>query len=138
MVAGSGGHAYTVTVTNAGPSDADAVAPWRLSRPPSAGLLTADLGGDCSARAATLHQLHVAGQPARRGTWTVTIPYMCRPRPRRPAWIVNVAIPPGATSSAGVDAADSTDIVGQADLRLTKGDGVASWRPATGSPTRTS
>ena len=124
VFAGSGGHAYTITVHGDGPSDADAVT---LSDTVPAGFIagvpTADLGGDCTASSGNVIACSLPASLPPGATWTVTVPYgvaaLATPGP-----VTNTATVASAEQPLGIDADDTTEIVGQADLALTKTDGL--------------
>ena len=76
VVAGTGGHAYTITVTNSGPSDADSVVvDDAVPAAFTAGSPSADLGGDCTRLGRQRDPLQPAGQPRPGATWTISVPY---------------------------------------------------------------
>ena len=126
VVAGTAGHAYTITVTNGGPSDADGVvvddgvpAAFTVG-PPSA-----DLGGDCSASVGnTIHCTLPASLPV-GATWTIAVPYDVAPTVI-PQTITNTATATSDENPAGVSASDVTDVTAAADLGVTVSDGLAS------------
>ena len=126
VLAGTTGHAYTITVTNSGPSDADSVrlddvVPAALS----AGSPSADTGGDCTASLGNTIACSLPASLAPGATWTITVPYAVGAAV--PAQTVsNTATATSAENPAGVSASDATDITTSADLGVTIDDGLAS------------
>ncbi len=123
VVAGTTGYAYTITVTNDGPSDADGVSmtdvvPSRMS----AGVPIADLGGDCSGSSGNTIECTLPGSLASGLTWTITIPYdVAASAP--PGTAFNTATVVSDENQAGVTGSDATGVVGESDLAVTKDDG---------------
>ena len=124
VAAGSTGHAYTITVTNSGPSDADGVVvddsvPGAFS----VGLPNADLGGDCSTSVGnTIHCTLPASLPV-GATWTITVPYDVAPDVS-PQTVTNTVSALSDENLAAVSATDLTDVTAAADLGLTVSDGL--------------
>ncbi len=76
VTAGGPGAIYTITITNAGPSDADSVAVAdSVPAPFIAAAPSADLGGDCSASVGNVISCSLPASLAVGGTMTVGIPY---------------------------------------------------------------
>ena len=76
VVAGTTGHAYTITVTNSGPSDADTVVlDDSVPSAFSAGSPGADLGGDCSTSVGNTIHCTLPASLGVGATWTITVPY---------------------------------------------------------------
>ncbi len=126
-VAGDGlSHAYTVTVSNAGPSDADSVAlddvvPAALT----VGTPSADLGGDCTGSLGNTIACALPASLAVGATWTVTVPYTVGPG-ATPGTVTNTARATSAENPGGITGSDATAIVGSGDLAVSVSDGLAS------------
>ncbi len=122
--AGTGGHAYTITVTNNGPSDADGVIlADGVPGPLTAGVPSADLGGDCSGSSGNTVTCSLPTSLAPGATWTVTIPYAVAPAAALGP-VTNTVTVVSDENPIGIEATDATTVIGQADLALTKTDGV--------------
>ena len=110
VLAGTAGHAWLITVTNSGPSDADSVrlddaVPAALS----AGSPSADRGADCSASAGNTIACSLPASLAPGATWTISVPYAVGSGV--PAQTVtNTAVATSAENPAGVSATDQTDV----------------------------
>ncbi len=126
VVAGTGGHLYTITVTNGGPSDAHAVV---VADPVpaafTAGVPSATLGGDCSASAGNAVSCSLPGALAAGASWTISVPYAVASGV--PAQTVtNAATATSTENPGGVSGSDATDVTGAADLGVTITDGLGS------------
>ncbi len=124
VVRGTGGHAYMIAITNNGPSDADSVelsdvVPAAMT----AGVPSADLGGDCSASSGNSIVCGLPASLAVGATWTVTVPYGVDASAMTGS-AVNTATVVSDENSIGQGASDATEVTGVADLALTKDDGV--------------
>jgi uncharacterized repeat protein (TIGR01451 family) len=127
VVAGDGlSHAYTVTISNAGPSDADSVvlddvvpAAFTVGTP------SADVGGDCTGSAGNTVGCTLPASLGVGATWTVTIPYTVGPA-AAPGTVTNTATATSAENPLGVAGSDVTDVVGSVDLAVGVSDGLAS------------
>ncbi len=125
VTAGTGGHGYTITVTNGGPSDAhtvvldDAVPGALTVGPPSA-----DLGGDCSGSAGNTVHCTLPADLAPGATWTISVPYGVAAGVL-PQTVTNTATARSAEFPGGWSAGDVTDVVTGADLGVTVTDGLA-------------
>ncbi|MGZ6260797.1 MAG: hypothetical protein ACXWN5_08100, partial [Candidatus Limnocylindrales bacterium] len=134
VAAGTGGHAYTITVTNGGPSDADSLV-LDDSVPPafSAGAPSADLAGDCTGSVGNTVHCSLPASLAPGATWTITLPYSVGSAV--PAQTVaNTATATSAENPLGVAATDLTDVAPTADLALSATDGVATVTAGDGLP----
>ncbi len=115
VTAGDGlGHAYTITVTNQGPSDADTV---RIDDTVPAAVIagspTADLAGDCTASAGNTIGCTLPASLAPGATWTISVPYTVAASV--PAQTVtNLAVASSAENPGGQSAADQTDVLAAA------------------------
>ncbi len=118
-------HAYTIIVTNQGPSDADAVrlddtVPAALT----AGIPTADLAGDCTSSAGNTIGCTLPASLAPGASWTISVPYtVVASVPAQT--VTNLAVAASAENPGGQSAADQTDVVLSADLGVTVDDGLA-------------
>ncbi len=127
VVAGDGlGHAYTITVANSGPSDADSVVvddvvPGAMT----AAAPAADLGGDCTASLGNTIHCTLPASLAVGATWTITIPYTVGPA-ATPGIVTNGATAASAENPLGVTGSDVTEVIGSADLAVSVSDGLAS------------
>jgi uncharacterized repeat protein (TIGR01451 family) len=126
VAAGTSGHAYTIAVTNNGPSDADTLfvddaVPAALS----AGNSSADLAGDCSGSAGNTIHCTLPANLAPGATWTITVPYSVGSSVAAQT-VSNTASATSDENPAGVVALDATDIVASADLGVSVDDGLAS------------
>ena len=132
VVAGTAGHAYTITVTNGGPSDADNVS---LTDPVpaafSVGSPSADLGGDCSGSAGNSVACTLPASLPVGATWTITLPYGVGPGVAAQT-VTNTATATSDENLAGVTAGDATDVTSAADLAVSVSDGLASVVAGTG------
>ncbi|MGZ3586355.1 MAG: hypothetical protein ACXVAP_03805, partial [Candidatus Limnocylindrales bacterium] len=110
VAAGTGGHAYTITVTNGGPSDADSVVLDDTVPPAfSAGTPSADLAGDCTGSVGNTIHCSLPASLAPGASWTITVPYSVGPAV--PAQTVaNTATATSAENPLGVAATDLTDV----------------------------
>ncbi len=125
VVPGTGSHAYTIAITNDGPSDADAVelsdmVPTAMT----AGVPSADLGGDCSASSGNSIFCRLPAGLAVGATWMVTVPYGVEASAAT-GTAVNTAAVVSDENLVGIVASDATEVTGAADLALTKDDGVS-------------
>ena len=126
VVAGTGGYAYTITVTDGGPSDAHAVV--LHDDVPAAftvGVPSADLGGDCSASSGNTVVCSLPADLAPGATWTISVPYAVAAAVA-PQTVVDTATATSTEDPAGVSAGDSTEVLTVADLAVTVDDGQAS------------
>ena len=132
VVAGTAGHAYTITVTNGGPSDADnLVVDDTVPAAFTVGTPIADLSGDCSGSAGnTIHCTLPASLPV-GATWTITLPYGVGPGVAAQT-VTNTATATSDENLAGVTAGDATDVTSAADLAVSVSDGLASVVAGTG------
>ena len=124
VVPGTGSHAYTIDITNDGPSDADGielsdVVPTAMT----AGVPSADLGGDCSASSGNSIACRLPASLAPGATWTVTVPFGVDASAST-GTAVNTATVVSDEYPFGIVASDATEVTGAADLALTKDDGV--------------
>ena len=126
VVAGTGGHGYTITVTNNGPSDThgvvldDLVPAAFTAGPPSA-----DLGGDCSGSAGNTIHCTLPGALGPGATWTISVPYAVAAGV--PAQTVtNIAGAVSVEDPSGSIDPDATDVTSAADLAVSVSDGLAS------------
>ena len=126
VVAGTGGHVYTITVSNGGPSDAHAVS---LADPVpaafGAGVPSSDLGGDCSASAGNAVSCSLPGALAAGASWTISVPYTVAASVPVQT-VTNVATATSTENPGGVSGTDATDVTGASDLGVTITDGLAS------------
>ena len=134
VVAGTGGHAYTLTLSNGGPSDADAVSVTdSVPGAFTAGVPSADLGGDCSASSGNVISCSLPASLAPGATWTITVPYVVAPAVAAQT-VTNTALATSAENPLGVSASDTTDVLTSADLAVSASDGVASVTAGDGLP----
>ncbi len=132
VTAGTGGYAYTITVTNGGPSDAHGVVlddgvPGAFT----VGLPSADLGGDCSGSVGNTVTCLLPADLAPGATWTISVPYAVAPSVL-PQTVTDTVLATSAEDPAGQTASDATDVVTAADLGVTVTDGLASVAAGTG------
>ena len=108
--AGTTGWAYTISVTNQGPSDADTVrVDDAVPAAVTAGGPSADLGGDCTASAGNTIACSLPASLTPGATWTITVPYAV-PAATAAQTVTNTALATSAENPAGVTAADPTDV----------------------------
>jgi uncharacterized repeat protein (TIGR01451 family) len=133
VAAGTGGYAYTIVVTNEGPSDADGVSlADDVPAAVSVGSPSADLGGDCSASSGNAVACFLPSTLGVGETWTVTIPYdVDASAPLGD--VVNTATVVSDEDPVGVDASDTTEIVGESDLAVSKDDGATTVNAGDGA-----
>jgi uncharacterized repeat protein (TIGR01451 family) len=125
VVAGTIGHAYTITVTNSGPSDADTVVlDDSVPAAFSAGSPGADLGGDCSASVGNTIHCTLPASLSVGATWTITVPYAVAASVA-PQAVTNTATAVSDENTGGIAASDLTDVTAAADLGLSASDGLA-------------
>ena len=127
VIAGDGAiHLYTITVTNTGPSDADAVA--LTDTVPGAftvGTPTADVGGDCSGSVGNVVACTLPASLGPGATWTIGLPYVVSAAVS-PQVVLNVATARSDENPAGASGSDVTDVTGSADLSVSATDGLTS------------
>ncbi len=126
VVAGDGvSHAYTITVSNAGPSDADNmvvvdVVPAAMT----VGVPSAELAGDCTGSFGNMIRCTLPASLAVGATWTITVPYTVGAG-AVPGAVTNTATTTSDENPSGDDGSDRTDIVGSANLAVSVTDGLA-------------
>ena len=124
VAAGTTGLAYTITVTNSGPSDADGVVvDDSVPAGFSVGTPNADLGGDCSTSVGNTIQCTLPASLDVATTWTITVPYDVGPAVS-PQTVTNTATALSDENPTGVSASDVTDLTAAADLGVTVSDGL--------------
>ncbi len=126
VVAGDGlTHAYTITVANSGPSDADTVA--LADTVPGAftlGTPAADLGGDCSGSVGNVVACTLPASLGPGATWTISLPYVVGAGVS-PQVVTNIATARSDENASGVTGSDVTGVIASADLGVTVTDGLA-------------
>ena len=112
VVAGDGlSHAYTISIVNSGPSDADSVVlddvvPAAMT----AAAPSADLGGDCTGSLGNVIHCTLPASLAVGATWTITIPYTVGAA-AAPGLVTNTATAASAENPLGVSGADGTTVL---------------------------
>ena len=124
VTAGGAGAIYTITITNAGPSDADSVAVTdSVPAPLIAAAPSADLGGDCSASVGNVISCSLPVSLAVGGTMTVGIPYAV-PANAAIQTVSNSVVVMSDENPTGVTATDLTAVGTVADLAVSVSDGA--------------
>ncbi len=111
VVAGTTGHAYTITVANSGPSDADsAVLDDSVPAAFNAGTPVADLGGNCSASAGNTIHCTLPASLGVGATWTINVPYDVAASVA-PQAVTNTVTAVSDENTGGVATSDLTDVI---------------------------
>jgi len=128
VTAGTGGSTYTITLHNAGPSDADHVIfDDTIPAPFIAGVPGSNLPADCTATIGNAIHCVLASSLAAGATWTITVTYSV-PASATPTTVTNTAVFTTDEVPSGTSASDTTNVIRKADLEIVK----------TGTPTTVS
>jgi uncharacterized repeat protein (TIGR01451 family) len=119
VAAGTSG-SYTISLTNAGPSDADhVILDDTIPDPLVAGAPVSSLPADCTASVGNTIHCQLTASLAAGATWTITVSYSV-PASATPTSVTNVAVFTTDEVPTGTSASDDTNVVRHADLSITK------------------